>query len=160
LRERTKTTLREVMGSHDLQDAIVNRVLIAREIEKIISTAAKSWGAKIESILIKDVHLSDELQDNLSAAAKQRRIGASKVIAAEAEVESAKLMREASDILNTPAAMQIRYLETLKAMAHEPGTKVIFMPPSFSGIESSAIVSSSPSKPGQNAVDLAMLGQM
>lgn len=47
-------------------------------------------------------------------------------------VDAARLMREASDILNTPAAMQMRYLETLKTMAHESGTKVIFMVCSFS----------------------------
>ena len=44
-------------------------------------------------------------------------------------------MREASDILNTPAAMQIRYLETLKTMANEKNTKIIFMPPSVSGLD-------------------------
>jgi regulator of protease activity HflC (stomatin/prohibitin superfamily) len=50
----------------------------------------------------------------------------SKVIAARAEVEAAKLMREASDILNTQSAMQIRYLETFSNMSKQPGTKVIF----------------------------------
>jgi erythrocyte band 7 integral membrane protein len=50
-------------------------------------------------MLIKDITLSQELQESLSAAAKQKRIGESKVIAAQAEVEAAKLMREASDIL-------------------------------------------------------------
>ena len=67
------------------------------------------------------------MQENLSAAAKQKRLGESKVIAAKAEVDSARLMREASDILNTPAAMQIRYLETLQAISRN-GTKVVFLP--------------------------------
>lgn len=84
----------------------------------------------MESILIKDLKFSQDLQDNLSAAAKAKRIGESKVIAAQAEVDSAKLMREAADILNSPAAMQIRYLETLAGMAKTSGSKVIFMPPS------------------------------
>ena len=74
------------------------------------------------------MRFSQELQETLSSAAKQRRIGESKVIAAQAEVESAKLMREASDILNTPAAMQIRYLETLQTMAKTANSKIIFMP--------------------------------
>ena len=64
----------------------------------------------------------------MSAAATQKRIGESKVIAAQAEVNSAKLMREAADILSSPAAMQIRYLETLQSMASHAGVKVIFMP--------------------------------
>ena len=76
----------------------------------------------------------------LVAAAKQKRIGESKVIAAQAEVDSAKLMREAADILNSPAAMQIRYLETLNAMSSQAGTKVIFLP------------AASPSANDQNAV--------
>ena len=83
---------------------------------------------RVEAILIKDLQFSVDLQDTLSSAAKQKRIGESKVISARAEVDSAKLMREASDILNTPAAMQIRYLETLVSMAKTPGTKVVFLP--------------------------------
>jgi regulator of protease activity HflC (stomatin/prohibitin superfamily) len=79
-------------------------------------------------MLIKDLRFSQELQESLSSAAKQKRIGESKIIAAQAEVESAKLMREASDILNTPAAMQIRYLDTLQNMAKTANSKVIFMP--------------------------------
>ena len=82
----------------------------------------------MEAILIKDLQFSADLQETLSSAAKQKRIGESKVIGARAEVNSAKLMREASDILNTPAAMQIRYLETLAGMARAPGTKVVFLP--------------------------------
>ncbi len=94
----------------------------------IIDEVASSWGIKVESILLKDLNFSPELQEALSAAAKQKRLGESKVIAAQAEVESAKLMREASDILNTPAAMQIRYLETLQNMSKSANSKVIFMP--------------------------------
>ena len=72
--------------------------------------------------------LGPEVLTNMSAAATQKRLGESKVIAAQAEVNAAKLMREAADILNSPAAMQIRYLETLQSMASHAGVKVIFMP--------------------------------
>ncbi|KAJ3026263.1 hypothetical protein HDV00_012088 [Rhizophlyctis rosea] len=104
------------------------------EIQAIIDHAAEAWGVRVESILIKDLGFTQELQETLSAAAKQKRVGESKVIAAQAEVEAAKLMREASDILNTPAAMQIRYLETLTAMSRANGTKVIFMPPASASL--------------------------
>lgn len=104
------TTLRQVIGTHTLQDAISNRDSIADEIERVIAPVAASWGARIESILIKDIQFSQDLQENLSAAAKQKRLAESKVIAAQGEVDAAKLMRLASDMLNTPAAMQIRYL--------------------------------------------------
>ncbi|KAI8808163.1 hypothetical protein BJ742DRAFT_678381 [Cladochytrium replicatum] len=126
--ERTQTTLRQILGSRTLQECIENREVIAHEIEGIITGVAASWGVKVESILIKDILFSKELQETLSAAAKQKRVGEAKVISAAAEVDAAKLMREASDILNTPAAMQIRYLDTLSSMAKTSGSKVIFMP--------------------------------
>jgi erythrocyte band 7 integral membrane protein len=138
LMERTMTTLKDTVGAHDLQSLIAHREVIAREIKDIIEATAKSWGVAVEAILIKDLKFSRDLQENLSAAAKQRRLGESKVIAAQAEVEAARLMREASDILNTPAAMQIRYLDTLQTMSRSSDTKVIFMPmESGSGTSSS-----------------------
>ncbi|KAI9142457.1 hypothetical protein BKA69DRAFT_1068452, partial [Paraphysoderma sedebokerense] len=114
--ERTQTTLRQIIGGRLLQDVIENRETISHEISEIIAEPARTWGIRIEAILIKDIQFSQDLLDNLAAAAKQKRVGESKVIAAEAEVSAAKLMREASDILNTPAAMQIRYLDVLATM--------------------------------------------
>ncbi|KXS13384.1 hypothetical protein M427DRAFT_100579 [Gonapodya prolifera JEL478] len=122
--ERTQTTLRQILGQRVLQECIENRETIAHEVQNIIEVPAEQWGVRVESMLIKDLQFSPELQETLSAAAKQKRIGESKVIAAQAEVNAAKLMREASDILNTPAAMQIRYLETLTSMASKAGSKV------------------------------------
>lgn len=85
---------------------------------------------QIESILIKDFNFSKELQESLSAAAQAKRTGESKIISAKAEVDSAKLMREAADILSTPSAMQIRYLDTLNSISKAPQTRVVFLPPS------------------------------
>lgn len=79
-------------------------------------------------ILIKDIIFSPEVSASLSSAAQQKRIGESKVIAARAEVDSAKLMRQAADILASPAAMQIRQLEALQQMAKSANSKVIFVP--------------------------------
>ena len=110
----------------------------------------------MEAILIKDVILGPEVLTNMSAAATQKRLGESKVIAAQAEVNSAKLMREAADILNSPAAMQIRYLETLQSMASHAGVKVIFMPTDGGvGTSFSGPVPSS-SKPGPSIRDSHM----
>ncbi|RHZ88510.1 hypothetical protein Glove_22g70 [Diversispora epigaea] len=126
--ERAQTTLRHILGTRVLQDCIENREAIAFEIKEIIDEPAHAWGVKIESVLIKDIQFSADLQSSLSSAAQQKRIGESKVIAAQAEVDSAKLMRQAAELLNSPAAMQIRYLETMAAMSKSSGTKVIFMP--------------------------------
>ncbi|RLV91581.1 hypothetical protein JA1_003768 [Spathaspora sp. JA1] len=128
--ERTQTTLRDVIGGRTLQDVVEKREEIAESIEQIISKTAFDWGVNIESILIKDLTLPDKVQSSLSMAAEAKRIGEGKIINAKAEVESAKLMRKAADILASKPAMQIRYLEALQNMAKSPGTRVIFMPSS------------------------------
>lgn len=126
--ERTQTTLRHVVGARVLQDVIERREELAQSIGEIIEDVAAGWGVQVESMLIKDIIFSNELQDSLSMAAQSKRIGESKVIAARAEVESAKLMRQAADILSSAPAMQIRYLEAMQAMAKTANSKVIFLP--------------------------------
>ncbi|EXJ87902.1 hypothetical protein A1O1_04829 [Capronia coronata CBS 617.96] len=126
--ERTQTTLRHVVGARVLQDVIERREEIAQSIGEIIEDVASGWGVQVESMLIKDIIFSNDLQDSLSMAAQSKRIGESKVIAARAEVESAKLMRQAADILSSAPAMQIRYLEAMQAMAKTANSKVIFLP--------------------------------
>lgn len=126
--ERTQTTLRHVVGARVLQDVIERREEIAQSIGEIIEDVASGWGVQVESMLVKDIIFSNELQDSLSMAAQAKRIGESKVIAARAEVESAKLMRQAADILSSAPAMQIRYLEAMQAMAKSSNSKVIFLP--------------------------------
>jgi len=126
--ERTQTTLRHVVGARVLQDVIERREEIAQSIGEIIEDVASGWGVAVESMLVKDIIFSNDLQDSLSMAAQAKRIGESKVIAARAEVESAKLMRQAADILSSAPAMQIRYLEAMQAMAKTANSKVIFLP--------------------------------
>ncbi|KAF9425682.1 hypothetical protein BGZ76_003118 [Entomortierella beljakovae] len=128
LTERTQTTLRHILGTRVLQELIENRESIGDEIQHVIDGPAQAWGAKVETVLIKDITFSQELQESLSSAAQAKRMAESKVIGAQAEVDSAKLMRAAADILNTPAAMQIRYLETMSSMAKHSNSRVIFMP--------------------------------
>ncbi|TPX53725.1 hypothetical protein PhCBS80983_g06206 [Powellomyces hirtus] len=138
--ERTQTTLRQIVGSRTIQEVVEQREQIAHEIQSIVEGPASTWGVKVESILIKDIQFSKELQESLSMAAKQHRLAEAKIIQAKAEVESAKLMREASDILSTKAAMNIRYLETMQSMAKQSGTKVIFMPSNTSDMNKLANV--------------------
>ncbi|KAF9111839.1 hypothetical protein BGX27_004373 [Mortierella sp. AM989] len=126
--ERTKTTLRQSLGARLLQEIIENREQLAHEIQAIIDVPAHAWGVTVESILIKDIEFSKSLQESLSSAAQAKRLAESKVIQAQSEVDSAKLMRQAAEFLNTPAAMQIRYLESMASMARHSGQKTIFMP--------------------------------
>jgi len=94
----------------------------------IVGDVADKWGVSIEGILIKDIIFSHDVAASLSSAAQQKRIGESKVIAARAEVDAARLMRQAADILASPAAMQIRQLEALQNMAKTSSSKVVFVP--------------------------------
>jgi len=126
--ERAQTTLRHVVGARAVQSVVTEREAIAFEIAEIVGDVADKWGVAIEGILIKDIIFSPEVSASLSSAAQQKRIGESKVIAARAEVDAARLMRQAADILASPAAMQIRQLEALQQMAKSGSSKVIFVP--------------------------------
>jgi erythrocyte band 7 integral membrane protein len=126
--ERAMTTLRHVVGARAVQSVVTEREAIAFEIAEIVGDVADKWGVAIEGILIKDIIFSAEVSASLSSAAQQKRIGESKVIAARAEVDAARLMRQAADILASPAAMQIRQLEALQHMAKSANSKVVFVP--------------------------------
>jgi regulator of protease activity HflC (stomatin/prohibitin superfamily) len=126
--ERSQTTLRHVVGARAVQSVVTEREAIAFEIAEIVGDVADKWGVSIEGILIKDIIFSPEVSASLSSAAQQKRIGESKVIAARAEVDAARLMRQAADILASPAAMQIRQLEALQNMAKTSSSKVVFVP--------------------------------
>jgi len=128
LMERAQTTLRHVVGARAVQSVVTEREAIAFEIAEIVGDVADKWGVAIEGILIKDIIFSPDVSASLSSAAQQKRIGESKVIAARAEVDAARLMRQAADILASPAAMQIRQLEALQQMAKTAGSKVVFVP--------------------------------
>ncbi|KAG8900868.1 hypothetical protein FRB99_005727 [Tulasnella sp. 403] len=126
--ERAQTTLRHVVGARAVQSVVTERDAIALEIEEIVGDVADKWGVAIEGILIKDITFSADVAASLSSAAQQKRLGESKVIAARAEVDAARLMRTAADILSSPAAMQIRQLEALQTMAKSAQSKVVFVP--------------------------------
>lgn len=72
--------------------------------------------------------INAELQKDLSMTSKTERLSKAKIISAEADVRSAKLMHQAADILNSKAAMQIRYLEILQSVAKGAGAKILFLP--------------------------------
>lgn len=154
--ERAQTTLRHVVGARAVQSVVTERDAIALEIEEIVGDVADKWGVAIEGILIKcvaprsclphiqahmhvsfppyrDITFSAEVAASLSSAAQQKRLGESKVIAARAEVDAARLMRTAADILSSPAAMQIRQLEALQTMAKTASSKVVFVPMQLQG---------------------------
>lgn len=128
IQEIAKTTLKDVIGNTMLQDAFEKREIISEKIRDIVDQPTEVWGVDVTRVLIIEILLSSDLQVNLSTAATAKRQAEGRIINAQADVDSAKLMREASDILNTPSAMQIRYLDAMTGLAGAPNTKVVFMP--------------------------------
>ena len=126
--EISKTTLRDIFGHVTLQEALETKEKMAQLIRELIDKPTEDWGVNVNRVLIQEIIFSKDLQDNLSAAATAKRIAEGKIIQAQADVDSAKLLREASDILNTQAAMQIRYLDAITGLARANNTKIIFMP--------------------------------
>jgi regulator of protease activity HflC (stomatin/prohibitin superfamily) len=126
--EIAKTALRDVFGHTLLQESLETKEKMAKHIRELIEKPTYGWGVTITRVLIQEILFSKDLQQNLSAAATAKRIAEGKIITAQADVDSAKLMREAADQLNTRAAMQIRYLDALTTLAKAGNTKVIFMP--------------------------------
>lgn len=101
---------------------------ISDKIEEYVYNKVNKWGVYVEQIFIKDMTLSQELQRDLSMTSKTERLSKAKIISASADVESAKLMHQAADILNSKAAMQIRYLDVLQMVSKGSGSKLLFMP--------------------------------
>ncbi len=124
----TFATLRNTCGQHVLQDLLEKKEEVAKHIQEYVDDHVQDWGVKVENIFIKDMNLAPDIQFVLSSAAKERRLAESKIISAKADVDAAKLMKQASDILDTDAAMQIRFLETVNHITKSPNVRVIFTP--------------------------------
>lgn len=88
---------------------------------------SKIFSSKVSLIGKVDLILGAETEKNLSAAAKQKRLAEAKIISAKADVESAKMLREAAEVLDSKAAMQIRYLEMIQDIAMRPAPKLLFL---------------------------------
>lgn len=126
--ELAHSTLRLVFAKHTLNECLTNRREFASEMKAILGDQAKTWGIIIEDIQIIDISLPKHIQDLLATGAVAEREAQALLISSRANVQSAELMRQASDLLNTPAAMQMRLLETYKVLAESQNTKVIFLP--------------------------------
>merc|ERR1712010_196216 len=110
------TTLRNALGTKTLQEILSH-----------LDAATDEWGIRVERVEVKDVRLPQSLQRAMAAEAEAAREARAKVIAAEGEQKSSKALKEASDIISTsPAALQLRYLQTLSGIAAEKNSTIIF----------------------------------
>jgi erythrocyte band 7 integral membrane protein len=121
------TTLRNILGTKSLSEILSDREHIASEILGQLDTATRYWGIKVERVEVKDVRLPQNLQRAMAAEAEASREARAKVIAAEGEQKSARALKDASDIIcESPAALQLRYLQTLNTIAAERNSTIVF----------------------------------
>merc|ERR1719273_2117625 len=121
------TTLRTILGTKCLSEILADRESISQDILLHIDKATDPWGVQVERVEVKDCRLPQSLQRAMAAEAEAAREARAKVIAAEGEQKSSKALKEASDIISTsPAALQLRYLQTLSGIAAEKNSTIIF----------------------------------
>ncbi|XP_055384428.1 band 7 protein AGAP004871-like isoform X2 [Condylostylus longicornis] len=121
------TTLRNVLGTKNLSELLVEREAISHTMQTSLDEATDPWGVKVERVEIKDVSLPTALQRAMAAEAEAAREARAKVIAAEGEMKSSRALKEASDTLSeSPAALQLRYMQTLCSISAEKNSTIIF----------------------------------
>merc|ERR1719420_1823137 len=124
------TTLRNVLGTLSLGDILSQRESLAREMRESLDVATEPWGVKVERVEVKDVRVPEQLQRAMAAEAEAAREARAKVIAAEGEHKASRALRHAAEIINdSPAALQLRYLQTLNNISAENNSTVIFPVP-------------------------------
>ncbi len=121
-----QTTLRSVLGQVDLDQLLTERDDINAKLQGIIDTQTEPWGVKVSVVEVKDVELPSAMQRALARQAEAERERRAKVIAAQGEFEaSAKLTEAATVIAAEPAALQLRYLQTMVEMSNEQSSTII-----------------------------------
>jgi len=121
------TTLRNILGTKTLSELLSDRENIATDLKAMIDTATDPWGIDIERVEVKDVRLPQNLQRAMAAEAEATREARAKVIAAEGEQKASRALKEASDIISeSPAALQLRYLQTLATISSEKNSTIVF----------------------------------
>ncbi|XP_037389830.1 stomatin [Pygocentrus nattereri] len=122
-----QTTLRNMLGTKSLADILRDREEMAEQMEEVIYSASKNWGIKVERVELKDVKLPHTLQRAMAAEAEATREARAKVIAAEGEMKASCALKEAANVMSeSPAALQLRYLQTLGEIATERNSTVVF----------------------------------
>ncbi|PAA89121.1 hypothetical protein BOX15_Mlig024621g2 [Macrostomum lignano] len=122
-----QTTLRNVLGSRTLSEILSERDAMSQSISSILDEATDPWGVKVERVEVKDVRLPQQLQRSMAAEAEANRDAKAKVIAADGEMKASRSLKEAADIMSeSPAALQLRYLQTLTTISAEKNSTVIF----------------------------------
>lgn len=122
-----QTTLRSVLGKHDLDEMLAERDRLNEDIQKILDVQTDAWGIKVATVEIKHVDINESMIRAIARQAEAERERRAKVINAEGEQQAAAKLLEAAEILaRKPQAMQLRYLSTLNVIAAEKNSTIIF----------------------------------
>jgi regulator of protease activity HflC (stomatin/prohibitin superfamily) len=125
-----QTTLRSVLGQHELDELLSNRKALNTDVQDILDTRTNEWGIIVTAVEIRDVQLTDNMVKAIAKQAEAERDRRAKVIHAEAEFQASQTLVNAATILaSIPAAMQLRYLQTLTEIGGEHNTTVVFPMP-------------------------------
>lgn len=121
------TTLRNVLGTKNLSEILSERESISHVMQSSLDEATDPWGVKVERVEIKDARLPVQLQRAMATEAEAAREARAKVIAAEGEQRASRALKEAAEVIHdTPAALHLRYLQTLNSIAAEKNSTIVF----------------------------------
>jgi len=125
--ELAQTTLRSVLGKHELDDMLAERDKLNADIQKILDAQTDAWGIKVANVEIKHVDIDESMVRAIARQAEAERERRAKIINAEGEQQAAQKLLEAAEILGQrPEAMQLRYLSTLNVIANERSSTIVF----------------------------------
>jgi regulator of protease activity HflC (stomatin/prohibitin superfamily) len=125
-----QTTLRSVLGQHDLDEMLTERTKLNTDVQDILDSRTTDWGIEVTAVEIRDVQLTDNMVKAIAKQAEAERDRRAKVIHADAEFQAAQTLVNAATILaSVPAAMQLRYLQTLTEIGGEHNSTVVFPMP-------------------------------
>ena len=122
-----QTTLRSVCGQHQLDELLAERDDVNQKLQEIIDLQTEPWGVKVRAVEVKQIDLPPDMQRAMAKQAEAEREKRAKVIHAEGEFQAAQQLANAARVLATePAALQLRYLQTLAEIATENNSTTIF----------------------------------
>ncbi|HJX69760.1 MAG TPA: slipin family protein [Dehalococcoidia bacterium] len=122
-----QTTLRSVLGQSELDELLSQRDKINQTLQKIVDEATDPWGIKVSAVEVKEVELPEGMKRAMAAQAEAERDRRAKIVHADGEAQAAERLAQAAQVISTqPIALQLRYLGTLKEIASEKTSLVIF----------------------------------
>jgi len=125
-----QTTLRAVLGKHELDELLAERDKLNLDIQKILDAQTDAWGIKVSNVEIKHVDIDVSMVRAIAQQAEAERTRRAKIIHAEGELQAAeKLLQAAQMLARQPQAMQLRYLQTLGSIAGDKSSTIVFPVP-------------------------------